>query len=122
MIRRPPYSTRPEALFPYTTLFRSVKTVHVIIDDVVKHQFNGQPSIGVTLVGIGGELYLLEIAAINFFLEKGKVIGIERIAGVSPPVFYENAEFPFNRFVSPDRKSTFRLLSIVYSRGSPGTC
>src|SRR3546814_19912454 len=101
MIRRTPGSTRTYTLFPYTTVFRAI---------------------GVTLVGIGGELYLLEIDAINFFLEKGKVIGIERIAGVSPPVFYENAEFPFNRFVSPDRKSNFRLLSIVYSRGSPGTC
>src|SRR3546814_1751092 len=29
MIPRPPRSTRPDTLFPYTTLFRSQKTVHV---------------------------------------------------------------------------------------------
>src|SRR3546814_17143083 len=30
MIRRPPRSTRTDTLFPYTTLFRSVDTVHNI--------------------------------------------------------------------------------------------
>src|SRR3546814_951953 len=30
MIRRPPRSTRPDALFPYTTLFRSLRT-HMLV-------------------------------------------------------------------------------------------
>src|SRR3546814_5638867 len=30
MIRRPPRSTRTDTLFPYTTLFRSVRHVHVL--------------------------------------------------------------------------------------------
>src|SRR3546814_12555351 len=36
MIRRPPRSTRTDTLFPYTTLFRSVRTVDArrIIDEV----------------------------------------------------------------------------------------
>src|SRR3546814_7868505 len=32
MIRRPPRSTRTDTLFPYTTLFRSERVAHTIID------------------------------------------------------------------------------------------
>src|SRR3546814_16130964 len=31
MIRRPPRSTRPDTLFPYTTLFRSVCSVRLVL-------------------------------------------------------------------------------------------
>src|SRR3546814_5901258 len=34
MIRRPPGSSRPDTLFPYTTLFRSVRIVVVAADEV----------------------------------------------------------------------------------------
>src|SRR3546814_13051441 len=30
-IRRPPRSTRPDTLFPYTTLFRSLQAAHVVL-------------------------------------------------------------------------------------------
>src|SRR3546814_1480158 len=36
MIRRPPRSTRTDTLFPYTTLFRSVKNVHTPTDRHVR--------------------------------------------------------------------------------------
>src|SRR3546814_6895933 len=31
MIRRPPRSTRTDTLFPYTTLFRSIRAVHRVV-------------------------------------------------------------------------------------------
>src|SRR3546814_8921561 len=34
MIRRPPRSTRPDTLFPYTTLFRSVKRPAKAVRDI----------------------------------------------------------------------------------------
>src|SRR3546814_3243717 len=38
MIRRPPRSTRTDTLFPYTTLFRSVRQVEVVLLDHVEDQ------------------------------------------------------------------------------------
>src|SRR3546814_11391309 len=35
MLRRPPRSTRTDTLFPYTTLFRSVRTAHFGADHAV---------------------------------------------------------------------------------------
>src|SRR3546814_12305610 len=34
MIRRPPRSTRTDTLFPYTTLFRSLRLLHLPLDAV----------------------------------------------------------------------------------------
>src|SRR3546814_5735736 len=42
MIRRPPRSTRPDTLFPYTTLFRSLGWGHLPRHLVDKDQANGQ--------------------------------------------------------------------------------
>src|SRR3546814_5493620 len=43
MIRRPPRSTRTDTLFPYTTLFRSVRFVHVDAVDAGPAQRHGPP-------------------------------------------------------------------------------
>src|SRR3546814_2603355 len=40
MIRRPPRSTRTDTLFPYTTLFRSVRTKHRSALSTVGGRFN----------------------------------------------------------------------------------
>src|SRR3546814_4895446 len=37
MLRRPPISTRPDTLFPYTTLFRSFRTAHSVHDGPKGH-------------------------------------------------------------------------------------
>src|SRR3546814_11787111 len=58
-IRRPPRSTRPDTLFPYTTLFRSGperhrdRIVHREGSDILQHT-------GVQLAGYGGEELLLQ--------------------------------------------------------------
>src|SRR3546814_19302811 len=41
IIRRPPRSTRPDTLFPYTTLFRSTRSVSSIASGSVAH-FEGR--------------------------------------------------------------------------------
>src|SRR3546814_8999360 len=41
MIRRPPRSTRTDTLFPYTTLFRSLLSLHGVVPEL--HQHRGQP-------------------------------------------------------------------------------
>src|SRR3546814_8870968 len=35
MIRRPPKSTRTDTLFPYTTLFRSILSQQIFVDDII---------------------------------------------------------------------------------------
>src|SRR3546814_2347287 len=44
MIRRPPRSTRPDTLFPYTTLFRSF-LVHVVVDARQRAQHLPPPAV-----------------------------------------------------------------------------
>src|SRR3546814_10100933 len=46
MIRRPPISTRTDALFPYTTLFRSVKLLSVSLDRLTRWSRPGLLAIG----------------------------------------------------------------------------
>src|SRR3546814_4222258 len=41
MIRRPPRSTRTDTLFPYTTLFRSVRHRRVVLEDEVLADVRG---------------------------------------------------------------------------------
>src|SRR3546814_19167808 len=52
MIRRPPRSTRTDTLFPYTTLFRSVRD-----DDEIPDADDRQP-----LAGIGAQIIALGVA------------------------------------------------------------
>src|SRR3546814_19415661 len=46
MIRRPPRSTRTDTLFPYTTLFRSVRVVARAVIAIDQHPAAGQPVFG----------------------------------------------------------------------------
>src|SRR3546814_2087216 len=43
MIRRPPRSTRTDTLFPYTTLFRSVRQVHPPLEQAPRPRRRQQP-------------------------------------------------------------------------------
>src|SRR3546814_1017311 len=58
MIPRPPRSTRTNTLFPYTTLFRSVRLVMLIIDgDIIVHRAGAldfhQAAFGIISIGDG---------------------------------------------------------------------
>src|SRR3546814_2731522 len=45
MIRRPPRSTRTDTLFPYTTLFRSVRVLRALADQQVARPLNRPPAL-----------------------------------------------------------------------------
>src|SRR3546814_8513292 len=51
MIRRPPRSTRTDTLFPYTTLFRSLRHAHAAAgdDDLAAARGEGEGQVGAAL-------------------------------------------------------------------------
>src|SRR3546814_1034506 len=62
MIRRPPRSTRTDALFPYTTLFRS------------RHDFRTGPDRSYAVLGVQGLApYWFEVDGALFLSDKGDV-------------------------------------------------
>src|SRR3546814_14077898 len=79
VVRRPPRSTRPDTLFPYTTLFRSWRLVeridkgHVTANGLVSGALAGLVAISASgaLVGPGGAMAIGLIAAMACRLAKG---------------------------------------------------
>src|SRR3546814_5123502 len=77
MIRRPPRSTRPATLFPYTTLFRSLVTGGSVGVDNVSLPFLQRPEVqlncaasGTTAVTLSGS----SSAIIGFALRQGYIL------------------------------------------------
>src|SRR3546814_9560217 len=51
MLRRPPRSTRTDTLFPYTTLFRSIPTLDMLGDGLLRVYFSGRNERNVSHIG-----------------------------------------------------------------------
>src|SRR3546814_20812337 len=64
MIRRPPISTRPDTLFPYTTLFRSGLAVQRLRDPAVIAALRRQGRSGCRLGALSTGSYLLAWAGL----------------------------------------------------------
>src|SRR3546814_19894874 len=73
IIRRPPISTRMDTLFPYTTLFRSVRVFHEALDNV-------KPEIEVRSRRVGGATYQVPVEVRN---ERGQALAIRWLIGAS---------------------------------------
>src|SRR3546814_20362432 len=69
MLRRPPRSTRTDTLFPYTTLFRSLRRINSALDGFVKrtHVLNTMRKIMKCL--IDADLLSYEISASGQYYE-----------------------------------------------------
>src|SRR3546814_15942579 len=60
MLRRPPRSTRPDTLFPYTTLFRSCFATRIALDKAdgtdlsaaIRHMDRDKPAVGGDIVAV----------------------------------------------------------------------
>src|SRR3546814_3055755 len=74
MIRRPPRSTRTVPLFPYTTLFRSIETVHKI-GSRSKRKVLGDISKDIERV-YGKERLLVEIASASIDDPSGRICDV----------------------------------------------
>src|SRR3546814_12007447 len=82
MIRRPPRSTRTDTLFPYTTLFRSLAVLALIISAVVwamgsnssNPHLAGRGKLGV-VVALGAAIVTgAAVALVNFFWNVGQAV------------------------------------------------
>jgi thiazole synthase len=62
MIRRPPRSTQPTTLFPYTTLFRSALRAHFPETPLIVDAGLGAPSHAATVMEMGYDAVLLNTA------------------------------------------------------------
>src|SRR3546814_13781538 len=81
MIRRPPRSTRTDTLFPYTTLFRSLRAVQQVRPDRADREIAADPLFDEDFeVGaIGGAKLLADHAVIG-----GPLLALRRAAGATP--------------------------------------
>src|SRR3546814_14966138 len=93
MIRRPPRSTRTDTLFPYTTLFRSIRAdirarlaplpVRVILDEPLSHRIDNMISgvrAKIALKVFGDDLDTLRSIAGNFEQQLKTIPGIDDVA------------------------------------------
>src|SRR3546814_15046096 len=95
MIRRPPRATRTDTRFPYTTLFRSLRLVLLLVQEVVELARVGEESLEVSPAfhhGIHG------VHAGSLRLFRHLLRRLDRVAGVLVAVNDEKAHL--------DRKST----------------
>src|SRR3546814_10998933 len=81
MIRRPPRSTRTDTLFPYTTLFRSLRAVQQVRPDRADREIAADPLFDEDFeVGaIGGANLLADHAVIG-----GALLAMRRAEGDTP--------------------------------------
>src|SRR3546814_6091966 len=100
MIRRPPRSTRPDTLFPYTTLFRSgagrvgadPHPPGLLVADPARLAIRGQlrvaqardDGIGAHAAVVGGELHHVIAAGGGWRQHRGLRVGIARLRRIAP--------------------------------------
>src|SRR3546814_13805583 len=94
MVRAPPRSTRTDTLFPYPTLFRSIRALRLLGDDRAQRGF--------TTVGPEQEYFLIDE---QYYFGRPDLINTGRtLFGAKPPKGHELDDHYFGAI--PDRKST----------------
>src|SRR3546814_5351907 len=111
MILRPPRSTRPDTLFPYTTLFRSTTVPIVIIASI--SAFSRSTTVADTVLILGGSGFIGSALAMALARTGVAVIAV---GGRAPPAPHPLLEFIPGRVRSEEHTSELQsLMRISYA-------